>query len=436
MASSIRSMRERRSCAVAAFGGLILCAAGAPVQAEYRIQRGDVLNITVFGSPELARRASVDIDGQTTLPLVGPVAVAGMSIAEVRSGLRDLLSQGKLLRDPEVTVEVAEYRPVYVKGDVLSAGVFPYRPGMTIRQVLALSGGSGLKGGGSADVAASAAADLQGDYAALSTDLAGRLAHLDRLRAELQDKPSIDFTGFRTKSLSPVTAAKFQELEAQQFTALRSNNDKTADHLKVMAGFASDQLDTLVLQRKEVEDTIRLQADEVDKVKGLFNKGLITSTRLSDEQRSLSSARTQLLANIAQAGDVRRLKADFDDRVRQQADDHVYQTMKDFQQTLAEVEKLRVHITTAGQKLAALKGTTAPPAAGAPEERHIVVYRAIGTERNHFEAMEDSEVLPGDVVEIRTDGALVLGMTAPAQSVPQAAGKTVQADPGRKPVNE
>jgi polysaccharide export outer membrane protein len=401
-----------------ALAAAVLGAATVPARAEYKIQRGDTVEISVFGSPELTRRTTVDIDGQSNLPLVGPVEIAGLSIAEVRAKVSQLLSEGKLVKTPEVTVDVAEYRPIYIRGDVMSPGAFPFRPGMTIRQALAFTGGAGLKAGGAGASSPAGLADLRGEFATVSTDLASRQAHLDRLRAELQGRDRIDFTAIQSRSLAPDLAAKFRDLEAQQLNAIRAGHDKASDHLKLMAGFASDQLDTLERQRKEVEESIRLQSDEVDKVKSLFLKGMITSTRLTDEQRSLSAARTQLLSNIAQAGDVRRIKADFDDKVRASTDEHTLQTMKDFQQTLFDIEKLRVRLIAAGQKLVAAKDSGAPPATGAGDGRSFAVYRVPGNDRTPLPATEDTELLPGDVVEVKSDDTLVMGVVAPP---PQAA---------------
>lgn len=397
--------RRVRTAAVAV---LLVCCWGQ-AHAEYKVQRGDILDVTVFASPDLTRRATIDVDGQAHLPLIGAVDVAGLSLAEVRTKLGGLLASGKLVRVPEVTVEVAEYRPVYVKGDVLNAGAFPFRPGMTIRQLLALSGGSGLKVMGGGAGTAAGVADLRGDYAALTTELAARQAHLDRLRAQLGKTATVAFSPLRGRSLSPDLEDRLQSLETQQFDALRTDKEKTADHFKTLADFASDQLSTLDLQRKEVEQSVGLQSDEVEKVRGLFQKGMITSTRLTDEQRALAALKTQMLANIAQAGDVRRLRSEFDDRLRQSDQQRELATLQDFQQTLVDIEKSRIRLEAAGQKLLASKDAGLTPQAGVGDETTYTIFRTDGADNERITAAADTEVSPGDVVEVHSGDALALG---------------------------
>src|SRR5262245_11596971 len=97
------------------------------VSAEYMLAPGDVLEITVVGRQDLRQSTTIDVDGQAYLPVVGQVKAAGMSLLELRDKIRELLP-GKVFRRrtqegreypvvvtaDEVTIAVAEYRPVYL----------------------------------------------------------------------------------------------------------------------------------------------------------------------------------------------------------------------------------------------------------------------------------------------------------------------------------
>ena len=109
---------------------------------DYRIGAGDVLAITVFGNDDVSRTATVHPSGAITLPLLGEVAVAGLSAAEIQRKLTTLLERDFLV-DPQVEVMVREYQSQYVivVGEVNSPGRKPLRGKTRLIDVLVEAGG-------------------------------------------------------------------------------------------------------------------------------------------------------------------------------------------------------------------------------------------------------------------------------------------------------
>src|SRR5262245_60727512 len=60
--------------------------------AEYKLQAGDVLEISVMGVPELRQRSPIEVGGAIALPLVGQIKVGGLSTLEARSKITAVLS--------------------------------------------------------------------------------------------------------------------------------------------------------------------------------------------------------------------------------------------------------------------------------------------------------------------------------------------------------
>jgi polysaccharide biosynthesis/export protein len=123
-------------------------------KAEYRVNIGDVLEVAVAGVPDLRQRVAVQMDGNIALPLVGTLPVAGLPLPQIRAQIgaalaskvfRQRTSDGRevviVIDADEVTATVAEYRPIYVNGDVSKPGEYPYRPSITARQLVAVAGG-------------------------------------------------------------------------------------------------------------------------------------------------------------------------------------------------------------------------------------------------------------------------------------------------------
>ncbi|MFC6746256.1 polysaccharide biosynthesis/export family protein [Methylobacterium persicinum] len=117
-----------------------LCAAG-PARATYRLGPGDVVEVSVLGVQDYRRRVTVDVDGAVALPLVGEIPAEGLAVGDLRRRITEGLVAGRALKNPDVTVELVEYRPFYVSGDVARPGAIPYRPGLTARVAVALAGG-------------------------------------------------------------------------------------------------------------------------------------------------------------------------------------------------------------------------------------------------------------------------------------------------------
>ncbi len=111
----------------------------------YRLDSGDRLRVTVFEQQSLSNTYTVDQAGYISFPLVGQVAARGETLSSLERSLAGKLRQG-YLRDPDVTIEVDRYRPVFVMGEVGRPGQYSYVPGMTIQNAVAVAGGFTARG--------------------------------------------------------------------------------------------------------------------------------------------------------------------------------------------------------------------------------------------------------------------------------------------------
>ncbi len=106
----------------------------------YRLGTGDRLRISVFDEPRLSGEYAVDGTGSISYPLLGPIDVTEKTTAEVRDKITQRLSV-EFVRNPKVSVEVINYRPVYVLGEVARPGEFAYVEGLTAFALVAKAGG-------------------------------------------------------------------------------------------------------------------------------------------------------------------------------------------------------------------------------------------------------------------------------------------------------
>ena len=106
----------------------------------YRIGAGDRLRIVVMGQQELSNTYVVDPAGNISMPLIGTFGVAGLTPPEVERKVTRLLAAG-YLRNPSVSVQPVSLRPFYILGEVQQAGSYPYQPGMTVQNAIAVARG-------------------------------------------------------------------------------------------------------------------------------------------------------------------------------------------------------------------------------------------------------------------------------------------------------
>src|SRR4051794_37896796 len=116
-------------------------APGAAGVTSYQIGAGDRLKITVFQHPDMSGEFALDGAGNLAMPLAGEIKANGLTTRELEDSLVKLLTESQLLNKPQVAVEVLNYRPFYILGEVRTPGSYPYVNGMTVLTAVALAGG-------------------------------------------------------------------------------------------------------------------------------------------------------------------------------------------------------------------------------------------------------------------------------------------------------
>lgn len=106
----------------------------------YRLGAGDQLRITVYQEEDLSGEFEVSDTGEVSLPLIGGVEAANRTIDQLKDAIEVAFRDG-YLRNPQVSIEVLNYRPFYVIGEVNDPGSYPYRSGLDVLTAVAMGGG-------------------------------------------------------------------------------------------------------------------------------------------------------------------------------------------------------------------------------------------------------------------------------------------------------
>ena len=120
------------------------CPGVAPVWAagmvEYKLGAGDLLRVVVFGHEGLSGEFQVKGSGHVSLPLIREVKAVDLTLRQLEQAITDALKPDFLL-NPRVSVEILNYRPFYIIGEVKRPGSYPYVNEMTVVNAIALAGG-------------------------------------------------------------------------------------------------------------------------------------------------------------------------------------------------------------------------------------------------------------------------------------------------------
>ena len=268
----------------------------------YRIGPGDVLSLRVLEWQPVEGRAleweamranlTVDADGMVTVPFLGQLSADSLSLPEmsviVADGLQERLGVSVSL---DAVLQVATYRPVYVAGAVRTPGEYPFRPGLTVAQLVAQAGGGGLGQG----AAALDARDM------LTRDGTLRLLKLETERLALRRamlKAAID--GQETLTLPPRqdSAAWPVDLVNSENRVLRLRKERRTRELLALDDqitLLENEIAVLTERSAVLERLIENARRENENALSLVDRGLVATARVSETESNVALVEAQLL---------------------------------------------------------------------------------------------------------------------------------------------
>lgn len=108
--------------------------------ASYALGSGDRVRVIVFGEEELTGEFQVDSSGTISFPLLGAIAAAGKTPRDIEQSITEGL-RVRYIAQPRVSVEVLNFRPFYILGEVNAPGEYPYVDGLTVLNAVATAEG-------------------------------------------------------------------------------------------------------------------------------------------------------------------------------------------------------------------------------------------------------------------------------------------------------
>jgi len=292
--NALLRFRGNRMIKALAFSSMLLLSSTASqvwAAEPYKIEAGDVLQVTVYGDPGLTGTFPVSVDGTIGYPILGNIPVANRSTTEISN----TISQALLQHIPGLSVSVAvqQYAPVFVIGEVKNPGKYEYRPGMIALELFALSGGL-KEATDKMDTAGTQLVTARQDYSDTGMQLFAQSVKRARLAAELDDKP-FEYVMEDVATEDQPARQQIVDGERRLFELRLAALKNEENSLRAQKDNYREEIGTLEESTKLRNEEISLLEKNVNASQSLVEKGLTAQSSLRDTQRQLSAMRRDAL---------------------------------------------------------------------------------------------------------------------------------------------
>lgn len=404
-----------KSAALAITAALLLTSplSALAQDSEYRLGTADKLRIrvaewqpadgTIRNWDVINGDYSVGPSGTLALPFIGQLNVAGKTAGEVGEAIGAQLQSKFALRNlPSASVEVAQFRPVFLTGDVQTPGEYPYAPNMTVLKAVSLAGG--LRRSDAGQRFARDFINARGD-AAVYDDQRGRLlARQARLLAEVSGDQEIKKTPEMEKVVN------IDALLESESALMKSRTERYTLQLKALKDLRElldAEVESLRKKAESQQRQLQLANEDREKVNRLNEQGLaLAQRRISAEERAAEVEATLLDIDT----NALRAKQDINKAIQDEINlrnDWDAQRSKELQDTQAELQKLNLQLSTSRELMSEALAQSAEALRFDPSGKSAsisyVVVREDNGKSKEIKVDETTALEPGDVIKVSSE---------------------------------
>ncbi len=335
--------------------------------------------------------------GTTAFPFIGETESAGKTPSEladaVGKGLQESLG---LITAPTVSIQIAQFGPIYVTGDVQSPGEYQYSPGLNVIKALSLAGGerrtTDSTGRAERDVLTSS-----GQYDVLREQYLRLLVRRARLDAEIAGAGEITVPEeiAQSEDAQALVAAEQAILEAN---SRQLNSQTTA--LQDQVALLDRELETFTQKRTTLERQLGLAEEQLSNVRNLADEGLSLVSRVSSLESNVADFQGRLLDIDTAVLQARQDIGEADRERARLADVRVSDLTAERQEVDGQIAELNLKLST--QEGLVREAVTYSGIAAASGGQAVATYTyTIVRGGEEIPADTTSEVKAGDVVIAR-----------------------------------
>ncbi|MGX9992463.1 polysaccharide biosynthesis/export family protein (plasmid) [Rhizobium sp. Z1P35] len=334
--------------------------------------------------------------GEVSLPFMGSQSVGSLDNTSLTNEIaKRLQAKMGLAQTPAVTIEVLEYPPIYVVGDVTTPGQYSFRPGVTVLQSLAMSGGPRR----AKDQQQTHSTQLVGELREINHSILRSTARLARLQAEMDGAKEITFD--QMTGADQQFAAGIYNEERIIFRARANALERQARAFTELRDLLTTEISTLEEKLTGADDNIKSVNDQLVSVKSLVQKGLTISSRQMDLERLLTTYRSDKLDLVTAVMRGRQAISETTRNLEGLYDARRSEVATEAQSERASLDQMKMKRETTQKLLIEDLGSN-DGIKSLAEDLPLTysVTRRSGGKIDQFQASETTTLEPGDVVRV------------------------------------
>lgn len=367
---------------------------------EWRASRDEIYEWTALNNEYV-----VGATGRVTVPLIGEVTAAGSTPKQLARVVGERLrARIGLAEIPDVAIEVVQYRPIYVTGQVEKPGEYAYKPGLTVLQAVTLGGGltrskdlSGLR-------LEREIISAKGELDLMSNELSQLMARKARLQAELKRAATVEFPPALVQRQSEPMIKALLEQEVQIFLARKEGLETQFTALNQLKSYLESEIVSITGQLEKHKTQMDLVKQETDTVTGLTEKGLATASRRLAMERSVAQYEAD---HMRLESTLLRVKQDLsrtEINILELGNKRSTDITAELQSTQAKIDQINQKTETS-EKLLYESEVIAPRYMSDRNRSRIAkpkytIFRLDGEKTVEMEATQTTALQPGDTIKI------------------------------------
>jgi polysaccharide export outer membrane protein/exopolysaccharide production protein ExoF len=370
-----------------------------------RVQEWRASKDEVYEWAALKENYIVGPSGMVSIPLAGDIRAAGRTSEELSKAIGQRLKERfGMIEAPDTAVEIVQYRPFYITGQVDKPGEYPYRPNLTVLQAISVAGGMqrvndmGLFRLGRDSISS------RGELAVIQSQTRNMLARKARLEAELSSAAKITFPKELADRSSDPAVNMLLDQEKTIFETRRRALDSQLTALEHLKSYLNKEVESLNAQVQTETTQMDLVNKELSSISALVERGLSSAPRQLLLQRTIAQIegeRLRLQTSVVKAQqDISKTDIEIVD-VRNKWNNEVTVELR---ATQASLEELKDKAETASKLIYESEITAPQFIHDRMSSRKLQPILKIVRETNgvvsEIFAGETTQVLPGDTIKV------------------------------------